>query len=634
VGTTLNGTLSATGVSGTVATANASIYAGVTNNTSGGTYYPMMSGQSATGNAQAQVNGSLSYVPNTGTLSAVAFNGSGTSYIQVLQVNGQLSASGAIIAGSGASSTSTGTGALQVVGGAGITGNAYVGGNVVIGTALNYVPANAPVQVGFNTNGYSQFSIQNANAGNNASTDIAAVANNGSDNDTYVDMGIISSTYNQSAYSLYKPNDGYLIVAGNTTTGGGNLILNTYQKNDIIFATGGTTTAFEVARITSGNVLVVKSTNPNSLSANTGALQVWGGASFSGNTYTGGSSYQMGGALFNHNQASAGTTGGTNQNAVIIQGVNDSTLLYAKPLTAYDAVIIGGNGASTSFAQGAKLIINSTDSILLPAGTNAQRPGSSGGTDTTGMLRYSTTANSLEFYNGTAWTAPASTFTVVADQQFTGTGSQTIFTLSSSQTTNSCIVSINGIIQIPTLAYSVSGTSLTFTEAPLGTDVIDVRMITTTATVTGLSDTSGYNQVNVVTGTGVQFVTGTSSPITQYTIDVNGGLVTNGSNVTIASAGTSVIDNLYANSYSSAKYTITATLSGTNIREITEVLMIHTGNGAGAGSIYMTSYGRVNTAGNTLVTYSGATSGNIAQLQATTTNANTILRIKRDYMAL
>ena len=104
--------------------------------------------------------------------------------------------------------------------------------------------------------------------------------------------------------------------------------------------------------------------------------------------------------------------------------------------------------------------------------------------------------------------------------------------------------------------------------------------------------------------------------------------------MTIASAGTSVVDNLFANSYSSAKYTITATLAGTNIREITEVLMVHTGNGAGAGSVYMSSYGRVNTAGNTLVTYSGSTSGNIAQLQATTTNANTILRIKRDYMAI
>ena len=309
-------------------------------------------------------------------------------------------------------------------------------------------------------------------------------------------------------------------------------------------------------------------------------------------------------------------------------------MLYAKPLSAYDAVIIGGNSASSSFAQGAKFIVNSTDSMLLPIGTSAQRPGSSGGTDTTGMLRYSTTTGAIEWYNGTTWATASTSFTVIADQQFTGTGSQTVFTLNSSQTTASCIVSINGVIQFPTLAYSVSTTSLTFTEAPAATDVIDVRMLTTTSTVIALNDSTGYNSVNTITGTGITFTTGTSSATTQYTIDTNGGFVTNGSNVTIASAGTSTIDNLYANSYSSAKYTITATLSGTTIREVTEVLMVHNGSAAGAGSAYISSYGRVNTAGNTLVTYGGTTSGNIAQLQATTTNANTILRIKRDYIAL
>ena len=252
------------------------------------------------------------------------------------------------------------------------------------------------------------------------------------------------------------------------------------------------------------------------------------------------------------------------------------------------------------------------------------------------MLRYSTTAGAIEWYNGTTWATASTSFTVIADQQFTGTGSQTQFTLTNATTTAGTIVSINGVLQIPTLAYSVftGNSQLVFTEAPISTDVIDVRTLTTTQTVTQLYDATGYNTVNTLTGTGITFTTGTSSATTQYTIDTNGGFVTNGSNVTIASAGTSTIDNLYANSYSSAKYTITATLSGTTIREVTEVLMVHNGSAAGAGSAYISSYGRVNTAGNTLVTYSGTTSGNIAQLQATTTNANTILRIKRDYIAL
>jgi hypothetical protein len=667
------------GAIGAVAVANVAYFVNETATTTNATFYPILGNtNAANGNSAAFTNSSLSYNPSSGQLSASSFSGAISSsmvttalgYTPYNSTNpaGYQTSSGSVNSATYATQASTvainaattssvyypifvpsntttaqyeyvdGNNYLQYNPGNGnlATKVLTATSNVFIGTPLNYTPANAPVQVGYNINNYSQFSIQNANNGNNASTDIAAVANNGSDNDTYVDMGIVSSTYNQAAYSLYKPNDGYLIVAGNTTTGGGNLILNTYQANDIVFATGGTTAKFEVARITSGNTVVVKSTNNNTLSANTGALQVWGGASISGNAYIGGSSYYMGGALFNHNQASAGATGGANQNAVIIQGVNDSTLLYAKPLSAYDAVIIGGNSASSSFAQGAKFIVNSTDSMLLPVGTSAQRPGSSGGTDTTGMLRYSTTSGAIEWYNGTTWATASTSFTVIVDQQFTGTGSQTQFTLTNATTTAGTIVSINGVLQIPTLAYSVftGNSQLVFTEAPISTDVIDVRTLTTTQTVAQLYDTTGYNTVNTLTGTGITFTTGTSSATTQYTIDTNGGFVTNGSNVTIASAGTSTIDNLYANSYSSAKYTITATLSGTTIREVTEVLMVHNGSAAGAGSAYISSYGRVNTAGNTLVTYSGTTSGNIAQLQATTTNANTILRIKRDYIAL
>jgi beta-lactamase superfamily II metal-dependent hydrolase len=111
-------------------------------------------------------------------------------------------------------------------------------------------------------------------------------------------------------------------------------------------------------------------------------------------------------------------------------------------------------------------------------------------------------------------------------------------------------------------------------------------------------------------------------------------MVTNGSNVTVASAGTSTIDTLFANTYSSAKYTITAVLQNTNIREINEVLLVHNGDASSAGTATVLSYGKINTAGNTLVTFGATTSGNIAILQATTTNANTIFRIKRDYQAL
>jgi hypothetical protein len=165
-------------------------------------------------------------------------------------------------------------------------------------------------------------------------------------------------------------------------------------------------------------------------------------------------------------------------------------------------------GAST---QVTNAIVNfaTATSIKVPVGNTGQRPG----TGVTGMVRFNTTNNNLELYDNSAWTAVGvPSFTVIADQQFAGDGLTVAFTLSSTQTTNSCIVSINGVVQIPTLAYSVAGTNptcvLTFTEAPASGDVIDVRQITTTTTVTAISNSSGNAVVAVSDTSATTIITG------------------------------------------------------------------------------------------------------------------------------
>jgi hypothetical protein len=105
-------------------------------------------------------------------------------------------------------------------------------------------------------------------------------------------------------------------------------------------------------------------------------------------------------------------------------------------------------------------------------------------------------------YDNSEWiSVGVPVFTVIDDEQFNGDGSTVAFTLGSTQTTNSCIVSINGVVQIPTIAYSVSGTDptcvLTFTEAPAEGDLIDVRQITTTTSVTSISNSSGNARISV-----------------------------------------------------------------------------------------------------------------------------------------
>ena len=53
------------------------------------------------------------------------------------------------------------------------------------------------------------------------------------------------------------------------------------------------------------------------------------------------------------------------------------------------------------------------------------------------------------------------------------------------------------VSSIPTTAYGVSGTTLTFTEAPASGDVIDARVLTTTDMITGIGDTDGDTQIQV-----------------------------------------------------------------------------------------------------------------------------------------
>lgn len=99
------------------------------------------------------------------------------------------------------------------------------------------------------------------------------------------------------------------------------------------------------------------------------------------------------------------------------------------------------------------------------------------------------------------------TNTAFVTDQFSGTGSQTAFTMSvAPATTSSILVSVTGVLQDPS-TYSVSGTTLTFSSAPpSGTGNISVRYlgipasgVTTTAyrTVTEFTATAGQTTFSV-----------------------------------------------------------------------------------------------------------------------------------------
>ena len=63
--------------------------------------------------------------------------------------------------------------------------------------------------------------------------------------------------------------------------------------------------------------------------------------------------------------------------------------------------------------------------------------------------------------------SPAANFASVTKDLFSGDGSTTAFTLSKAATTNGVAVFVENVRQEPTIAYAVSGTTLTFTAAPV-----------------------------------------------------------------------------------------------------------------------------------------------------------------------
>jgi hypothetical protein len=114
------------------------------------------------------------------------------------------------------------------------------------------------IQATTNYNGYSQIENQNIFTGANASTDFVATNDNMA-GDSYIDMGINSTIYSQSGFTLQGPGDGYLYVNANTVLGGGNLVLSTTGTTDIVFSTNGINTSNEVARFKNNTGLVLKS---------------------------------------------------------------------------------------------------------------------------------------------------------------------------------------------------------------------------------------------------------------------------------------------------------------------------------------------------------------------------------------
>lgn len=168
----------------------------------------------------------------------------------------------------------------------------------------------------------------------------------------------------------------------------------------------------------------------------------------------------------------------TNTNGDITVAPNGTGALYVEANSAFQYVGV----------PNFPIVAGGTDGIVIPTGTEVQRPAS--GILQPGIVRLNSTSGDFEGYNGTDWLplSQAATSNTFFSTIFTGDGSTVSFNIPGYPTTESTFVSIEGTLQRPTHAYSVTGNTLTLTEAPANGDKIEVRTFTALGeTVTALA---------------------------------------------------------------------------------------------------------------------------------------------------
>jgi hypothetical protein len=121
----------------------------------------------------------------------------------------------------------------------------------------------------------------------------------------------------------------------------------------------------------------------------------------------------------------------------------------------------------------------------------------------------------LEYFNGTDWTEIGSGGGVnIVDQQITPDGTSTVYSLDQDTTQSAILVSFNGLNQIPGIAYTVSGNSITFAQAPEITDIVDIRFLATATADNLILNSSGNAKVTVTDSSTVIFNTNNANVAT------------------------------------------------------------------------------------------------------------------------
>lgn len=280
-----------------------------------------------------------------------------------------------------------------------ITGNSVLSGTINVSGEAHFfevvhINRDAPAHVTHyitnptliatvNTNSYGQVAMQNFNGGANASADFIAYPNNTAvdDNTGFIDMGITGNGYNQAAYAVTTPNDGYIFASARAGDSlGGSLVLatdSTGTNNDIKFFVGGFTyNASEPHMVLTGNNrnFGINNANPTS------RLTVGGSTWLGGVTETqsvipvANNTYNLGNTTNRYLTVFANTVNGTNANFTSIAGTlstanqpNITNVGTLDALTVTNVTTLNGNVVIGSDSSDVVSIKGQVNTSIVPS---------------------------------------------------------------------------------------------------------------------------------------------------------------------------------------------------------------------------------------------------------------------------
>jgi hypothetical protein len=290
---------------------------------------------------------------------------------------------------------------------------------------------------------------------------------------------------------------------------------------------------------------------------------------------------------------------GVGQLSITLDGTTISTITSTQ--ASFANLTITGNTLSSTGdlvyapAAGKVLTTNSTTAIKIPVGTSADRPA----TAVTGFLRYNTTYSIVEYYNGTEW---VSMLPVTDTQILVGDNTTTNYSLNYSSTANNLIVTVNGVMQTPNMAYTVVGSTIAFNEPPLDSEIVVIRFASVSMSALA--------------------TTGNTAILDPTAIPVD--------------LTASVLDTFNFGTYRSAKYTVSVIYPDGNA-QMHDVMVTHNGFmgiGTSVATLHDVRSTSVTGSGTGALTFDTYAWAGMCVLTAATNMAGTTVKIQKTYFTI